>query len=206
LFDLGLRSNLHELSYDPCLSDICRRRRSAAPPAKNRRRGLRPFGCRMGATAAALRADRARCARRWRLWHGLGRRRRCNRRGASPEAGDGLETAVKRWPTPTAEDGEGGPGHARTKQGSPNLRTAVAWPTPGARDDHGPSARAEKYNGRCLPNAVKGSGKLNPEWVEMLMGAPPGWTDIGGPLPPARKPSMSRRARSKASPRIDDHD
>jgi len=34
-----------------------------------------------------------------------------------------------------------------------------------------------------LPNAVmienKGSGHLNPDWVEWLMGVPTGWTDLG---------------------------
>jgi hypothetical protein len=34
-----------------------------------------------------------------------------------------------------------------------------------------------------LPNAVmienKGSGYLNPDWVEWLMGVPTGWTDLG---------------------------
>jgi hypothetical protein len=47
-----------------------------------------------------------------------------NRKGMSKNSGDGLATAVKTWPTPTASDGTGGPGSSG-RQGGENLRTAV---------------------------------------------------------------------------------
>lgn len=62
---------------------------------------------------------------------------------------NGLRKRTK-WPTPTKSDGSGGPGTSG-RQGGKNLRTAVA--------------------------EVEGNGRLNPAWVEWLMGLPRGWTD-----------------------------
>lgn len=56
-----------------------------------------------------------------------------------------------RWPTPTRADGSGGPGTTPKRTGGKNLRTAVA--------------------------EVEGNGRLNPAWVEWLMGVPAGWSD-----------------------------
>lgn len=58
---------------------------------------------------------------------------------------------IPRWPTPTRSDGTGGPGTSPARRGGKNLRTAVA--------------------------ELEGNGRLNPEWVEWLMGVPCGWTD-----------------------------
>lgn len=66
------------------------------------------------------------------------------------------------------------------------------WPTPRARDWKGGQKRETlKKKGRSsrdsLPDCVRwhegigvrgGSGGLNPEWVEWLMGFPRGWTDL----------------------------
>tara|TARA_R110002124_G_scaffold209790_1_gene376327 strand:- start:368 stop:634 length:267 start_codon:yes stop_codon:yes gene_type:complete len=72
----------------------------------------------------------------------------------------------------------------------PNLETMVArsmWPTPCTRDYKGgrkletlkAAGRDEKNS---LPDAVnvanQGTGSLNPQWVEWLMGFPEGWTDL----------------------------
>src|SRR5210317_574246 len=75
-----------------------------------------------------------------------------------------------------------------------NLEERVAieqkmWPTPNASDnrDRGnmsdPAIQRRLAKGKQvgLTMAVKdkpGKGTLNPEWVEWLMGYPPGWTDI----------------------------
>lgn len=92
------------------------------------------------------------------------------------------------WPTPTGAVGSGGPGHSG-REGGPNLRTAVSlWPTPtinGNYNRKGLSATsgdglATAVNADQLPNQVGGS--LNPEWVELLMGWPKGWTSLE-PLP-----------------------
>jgi len=66
-----------------------------------------------------------------------------NRKGASKTSGDGLETTVKRWPTPCS------------------------------RDDHGPRT-GHTNGGQDLPSEA--GGRLNPTWVEWLMGFPLGWT------------------------------
>lgn len=155
-----------------------------------------------------------------------------NRKGASLESGDGLETAVKRWPTPKAQD-------ANSCGAQPNLTEAVRmWPTPCARDHKGitsphrhlqtlpdavlwPTPTASTYgsnqggaNGRTgkvrlsLEALNKSDGQvLNPNWVECLMGFPAGWTRTGGP--PDKENSnttTSRRAPSrKARTRTDGH-
>lgn len=94
-----------------------------------------------------------------------------NRAGLSPTSGDGLRTAV--------------------------LREAGAmWATPAARDEKGPSYRARRETGACLPGQVGESGRMNPAWLETLMGFPDGWTDIDGPLDEdIDSTAGSRRAR-----------
>ncbi len=62
-----------------------------------------------------------------------------------------LSSPVGVWPTPTRSDGTGGPGTSKHRKGGKNLRTVV--------------------------NEVDGNSRLNPEWVEWLMGLPFGWTD-----------------------------
>jgi len=72
-----------------------------------------------------------------------------NRKGASATSGDGLATAA-RWPTPCARDYKSGTGCTEATQ--------------------------DKRNGTAqLPEVV--GGCLNPDWVELLMGLPVGWTN-----------------------------
>jgi len=111
-----------------------------------------------------------------------------------------LVTAVTRWPTPKATPS--GPDYARggrSGSGGDDLATAVAggWPTPAARDYRSPNRNGNQAD--QLPNVV--GSRLNPDWVECLMGYPVGWTVIDGPqaggLPKRRG---SRRAPQRASP------
>ena len=116
------------------------------------------------------------------------------------------------WPTPRSEDGEStGMSAARSETRTPdNLPTAVKlWPTPNTVDAKGGTRSGSGQNQLChvvqsasrlsrpptsgdqLPNAV--GGVLNPEWVEKLMGIPPGWTDLGDWKP-------ARLSRGKATP------
>lgn len=66
-------------------------------------------------------------------------------------AGMPLNIAVRLFPTPTRSDGAGGPGTTPKREGGKNLRTVIA--------------------------EEEGNGRLNPMWVEWLMGLPLGWTD-----------------------------
>jgi len=75
---------------------------------------------------------------------------------------DAVETAEKLWPTPSARDVKGPNGYESTV----------------AKLQNGDRAHMGQ-----LPNAVmianNGSGHLNPDWVEWLMGVPTGWTALG---------------------------
>ena len=74
-----------------------------------------------------------------------------NRKGVSKKSGTGLATYVKMYPTPMAT--QRGDCPAERRRHSPCLESVVAMQEP---------------NG----------GKLNPTWVEWLMGFPLGWTDL----------------------------
>jgi DNA (cytosine-5)-methyltransferase 1 len=87
---------------------------------------------------------------------------------------------VKMWPTPhsTCSTGPGKQG----RQGGENLQTAV-WPTPKSRDWKSPHGKAgmERKTPDLNVMTQQGKGQLNPAWVTLLMGFPPGWLDIDGP-------------------------
>lgn len=134
---------------------------------------------------------------------------------------NGMETplgvAVRLWPTPTKEDSHSFSAGARewsrrwaagetiptTMQ---RLRTMAAWPTPTARDGDQrgtQSGRERAAQGHTvnLPEMVRDYsmpdrrdvvGRLNPDWVETLMGFPIGWTDFGPPVPVKRNQNGSR--------------
>jgi hypothetical protein len=105
-----------------------------------------------------------------------------NQKGMSKNSGDGLATAVKKWPTPTTSTG--GPQMMGDKlrpsgaKGSNNLAGAVrTWPTPTAHNSKEGAFPAE-YNRKTPTLAAEVGGQLNPNWVEWLMGWPVGWTDL----------------------------
>ena len=115
-----------------------------------------------------------------------------------------LEEAVgsMMWPTPTASDGraKGTTGRAgRGQSGASLAGTARHWPTPTARDDdrrvRGRAAQGSgRREGTTLTDATcRTPGhqaqatcthggdcrwRLNPRFVEALMGFPAGWTDV----------------------------
>jgi hypothetical protein len=93
------------------------------------------------------------------------------------------EIASSLWPTPTTQEVEHpnaeltATGRRKSKDGKTSHSLGLAdavkmWPTPQARDYKGPSGRSLKGTERDLPMAV--GGKLNPMWVEWLMGFPTG--------------------------------
>lgn len=83
-----------------------------------------------------------------------------NRKGASATSGDGLATAVRMHPTPTANDYKG------------------AGPT--TKYTNGKGKVCDRTNMRLdyAIYATNPKGQLNADWVEILMGLPIGWTDI----------------------------
>lgn len=113
-----------------------------------------------------------------------------NRKGASATSGDGLDTAVKNWPTPTVADiFTGNLKSTQQKPGSMhsvNLSQAVNWPIPRAREGNSGSYGCASIERNADRNYLDGvvikkeekPGNLNADWVELLMGLPIGWTDI----------------------------
>jgi hypothetical protein len=115
-----------------------------------------------------------------------------------PGYADDLPTAAaKTWPTPTAGDSkDSGAALYSTESGrhsGTTLTDAVRgkWATPTARDAKGPGPTHTK-GGRDLATDV-GTGKLNPEFVECLMGLPVGWTSIVGLPAPVRSKVFGSR-------------
>lgn len=97
------------------------------------------------------------------------------------------ETGRVAWPTPKSVPS--GPDYARANRaasGGDDLATAIAretFATPKGRDWKGQSQRGIHAQGDALPNKDRGDGvciggQLNPDWVELLMGWPKGWTDV----------------------------
>jgi hypothetical protein len=106
-------------------------------------------------------------------------------------------TAFSFWPTPTVPNGGRSPKGGITPTGQTldgkkrqvDLQHAVRmverqmWPTPTAMNNTGGAALC-KWGGsgarkrlRQIVSDQELNGALNPMWVELLMGFPPGWTD-----------------------------
>jgi DNA (cytosine-5)-methyltransferase 1 len=95
-----------------------------------------------------------------------------------------LGDAVRLWPTPTASDWKGR-GPNSKQQGLSEV--VKMWPTP--RAAQGESRNHTVYersldkpqnleNRLAQVDPATIGGKLNPTWVEWLMGFPTGWTDL----------------------------
>ena len=95
---------------------------------------------------------------------------------------------VHMWPTPMARDYKGSrkpetlKKSGRTPTNSlPDMVENRMWPTPTANEHHAgyPGMKMQKMLGNHPElGKTKGSGSLNPTWVEWLMGYPKGWTDL----------------------------
>ncbi len=99
--------------------------------------------------------------------------------------------AYSSWPTPTTAPGAPNKG-SNKKSGPTSLEEAArvgspTWPTPQASDhrDRGnlstPAIQRRRAVGKQLSLSMvvsEVSGRLNPTWVEWLMGFPLGWTDL----------------------------
>lgn len=112
-----------------------------------------------------------------------------NRKGLFKNSGDGLATAVMKFPTPTTQDAKNNGAKSQMERNTLPLNAFVKkFPTPCASD-------ADKWNRKTLEereadnqqvrlgnalstNGVRVGGNLNPMWIEWLMGWPLGWTDL----------------------------
>ena len=85
-----------------------------------------------------------------------------------------LAHQVKNWPTASTRDHKGGYTGGRIRNGKVSMDTldvAVQAHTEGGHQDHA--------NASTTGKSQELQGKLNPNWVEHLMGLPVGWTDLG---------------------------
>jgi len=105
-----------------------------------------------------------------------------NRKGASATSGDGLDTAVRNWRTPSATEADHGGPNARDSKGGLHLSAQVRqYPTPVASM----VSMADMEQARFAVNSPErpkycnaGEGQLNPDWVCWLMGWPIGWESL----------------------------
>ena len=91
------------------------------------------------------------------------------------------EEIKKQWATPAARDTQGKRGAAaNARKGNPldTLPNQMAqWGTPTARDHKSGRGNNEREYKELTPMVERQqTGKLNPRWVETLMGLPIGWT------------------------------
>jgi len=108
-----------------------------------------------------------------------------NTENSKAHAGISLTDAVRgdggkgrTWPTPRASDADrGGRGELLhcVKTGTPR-GAGKQWPTHTASDWKGSSKPGQRRGQLSEARTIVG-GKLNPAWVEWLMGFPIGWTD-----------------------------
>ncbi len=126
-----------------------------------------------------------------------------NGAGLHGQGGMDLQTAVQKWPTPTALDS--GSGRLNTSKGRgakerPTLALMARkglWPTPTQRDyKSGTGVQSRPGHPPPLTDVVQGT--LNPEWIEALMGFPVGWTALDGqPCQDTPSTSGNLHARSR---------
>jgi hypothetical protein len=104
-----------------------------------------------------------------------------------------LETVVGRreWPTPTTQETEHpnaeltATNRRKSKDGTTSHSLGLAdavqmWPTPTVDDSKNVTRTSGAFQSlvRSVQESSTVSGKLNPTWVEWLMGFPLGWTDL----------------------------
>jgi hypothetical protein len=93
-----------------------------------------------------------------------------------------LDQQVKSWATPTVTDAsamspEMRPSRIATGRTTEYLARQIQWGTPTARDHKSGRGNEERKYKELTPMVERTqSGKLNPRWVETLMGLPVGWT------------------------------
>ena len=97
--------------------------------------------------------------------------------------GSRQESSAENWATPQAHDAQGPKTPEQIEamrangHGVKNLNEQACWGTPTARDHKSGRGNEEREYKELTPMVERTqSGKLNPRWVETLMGLPVGWT------------------------------
>ena len=85
---------------------------------------------------------------------------------------------------------------SKTGKSTPIVPPAKMWPTPLASDWKSQSPATQATNARPLRERI--DGRLSPDWVEALMGFPPGWSDLG---PEGFGQLRAERSKARGSPR-----
>jgi hypothetical protein len=101
------------------------------------------------------------------------------------------EIALLLWPTPTTQEVEHPnaeltpSGRRKSKNGKTSHSLGLAdavrmWPTPTADDASNVNPKPNRFRGlvAAVNETTPTAGKLNPAWVEWLMGFPIGWTNL----------------------------
>ena len=99
-----------------------------------------------------------------------------------------IEGKQQRWPTPRANDAEKRGRIANDPRNG--LPAAVMyWKTPTEDDCSNVNPKDNRRPGLVAQvKHIEGTGRLNPQWVEWLMGYPIGFTDLGdSAMPLSRK-------------------
>jgi hypothetical protein len=103
---------------------------------------------------------------------------------ASPANPSTNGSRLESWSTPKASDPQHSGPNMRDSAGNyalPAQAVRESWATPQSRDFKGAQGRSYKDQSKDLPmmtenKRITQTGKLNPRWVETLMGLPVGWT------------------------------
>jgi len=91
--------------------------------------------------------------------------------------------SVVHWPTPTAHMSKETNAPSEHNRNTPTLTAQVNWLTPRTKGMCGGSGSWDLLNKNTTKEEARqmgagNGGKLNPMWVEWLMGWPQGWTDL----------------------------
>ena len=96
----------------------------------------------------------------------------------SPEKTTHLAAQVHIFPTPTVCGNYNRRGASSNSQDGLATCVRKLLPTPTANDAKNNGTASQQNRNSAALNVVAG-GSLNPDWVEVLMGFPRGWTEIG---------------------------
>ena len=116
-----------------------------------------------------------------------------------------LEINPQIWGTPRAS--ERGDCPSERERHNPDLRAQVvlaqAWATPIVGDSHlasTPDVAAKRLSEGKVTLSRQNAGKLNPRWVETLMGLPVGWTMPSCASPVTIAPTNCGSLATESSP------